>query len=257
MTKKYELKREDTITTDCGKTLYRIVAVRSFGRVLLGELGGYVEHDLNLSHHGECWIYGDAKVFGYARVCDNVKVCDNAQVYEHAVLTDDVIVRGSAKVFGKARIHDKVQAWGTVCGNARLRGEGEVYGGVTISSESDESAEPPPVSFEEALKYTEEGYEAVCAGTSFGIRTDGAVIDVSRNPTRVLFTREELAVFLGDNWKLEQKPISFQEAVQVVMGGGRVSLVGGDGAIFGLNYEKDEALDLRSGWFAREWVIVD
>ncbi len=44
MKKKYELIKSDSINW-FGRTLYRIKAVRSFGNVEKGELGGYIEKE--------------------------------------------------------------------------------------------------------------------------------------------------------------------------------------------------------------------
>ena len=49
--------------------------------VKAGDLGGYVQHKLNLSHEGQCWVGGDAIVTGLAMVKDNALVADNAAVY--------------------------------------------------------------------------------------------------------------------------------------------------------------------------------
>ncbi len=67
MSKKYELVKEYTIQVG-DKELYRIKAVKSFGIVCKGELGGYIEKEDNLSHEGLCWIAGNARVYGDARV---------------------------------------------------------------------------------------------------------------------------------------------------------------------------------------------
>lgn len=65
--KKYELLKDDTI--DCeGITLYRIRALKEFGDVKAGDIGGYVESEDNLSHDGDCWIYDDAMVYANARI---------------------------------------------------------------------------------------------------------------------------------------------------------------------------------------------
>ena len=47
--KKYELLKDDTITTSSGKTLYRIKALVAIGLLVApGELGGYIENEKNL-----------------------------------------------------------------------------------------------------------------------------------------------------------------------------------------------------------------
>ena len=65
MDKKYELT-EDTITC-CGKTLHRIRAIKSFGGVQAGELGGYIENEDNLSQGGDAWVCGNARVYEIGR----------------------------------------------------------------------------------------------------------------------------------------------------------------------------------------------
>lgn len=72
MEKKYKLT-EETLEID-GHVLHCIIALRSFGKVKEGELGGWIEKESNLSHEGDCWIYNDAIVYGNAKVCGNAKV---------------------------------------------------------------------------------------------------------------------------------------------------------------------------------------
>ena len=67
--KKYELTDETIVKY--GSTLHRIKALKDFGNVKTGELGGYIESERNLSQEGNCWVYGNAKVCGNAWVCGN------------------------------------------------------------------------------------------------------------------------------------------------------------------------------------------
>jgi len=76
--RKYELT-EETITY-AGRTLHRIRALRDFGDVQRGDLGGWVESDGNLSHERLCWVSGDGQVFGNGRVSGNGWVSDNGRV---------------------------------------------------------------------------------------------------------------------------------------------------------------------------------
>ena len=92
--KKYELT-DETIDVS-GTTLHRIKALKDFGNVKKGELGGYVESERNLSQEGNCWVCGNAKVCGDAKVCGNAKVYGNAWVYGNAE------VCGNARVYGDA-----------------------------------------------------------------------------------------------------------------------------------------------------------
>ena len=74
-------------------TLHRIKATVEFGFVKVGELGGWIEKEENLSHEGKAWVCGDAKVCGNAKVCGDAEVCGDAKVWGNAN------VCGNAEVF--------------------------------------------------------------------------------------------------------------------------------------------------------------
>lgn len=61
MEKKFELTNISIEKN--GRKLYRIKALKSFQKVKVGELGGYVEKEENLSHKGSAWISDDALVY--------------------------------------------------------------------------------------------------------------------------------------------------------------------------------------------------
>jgi len=63
MEKKYELVNYNKETG-----LWRIRALRDFADVKAGDHGGWIEKESNLSHGGNCWIYGNAKVCGNAMI---------------------------------------------------------------------------------------------------------------------------------------------------------------------------------------------
>ena len=91
--KKYEFTGETKKAGIFGEiTLKRIRAVVEFGFVKVGDLGGWIEKEENLSHEGKAWVYDDAKVWGNAKVCGNAKVWGNAEVW------------GNAKVCGNAEV---------------------------------------------------------------------------------------------------------------------------------------------------------
>ena len=101
MEKKYELT-DETIKW-YGKTLHRIKALKDFGDIKEGDLGGYIEKEDNLSHNNDCWICGNAQVFGNAEVYGNTQVfgdaevCGDAQVFGNAIISsnDDYITFGN------------------------------------------------------------------------------------------------------------------------------------------------------------------
>lgn len=62
--KKYELTTDTKMVL--GRKLFRIKALVSFGNVKIGDLGGYIEKEENLSQEGNAWVSGNAKVSGNA-----------------------------------------------------------------------------------------------------------------------------------------------------------------------------------------------
>lgn len=65
--KKYEFTGE--IVKEHEKcTLRRIRAVKNFGAIKAGTLGGWIENEDNLTHDGDAWVYDNAKVWGNARI---------------------------------------------------------------------------------------------------------------------------------------------------------------------------------------------
>lgn len=146
--KKYELI--ETADLIMFTKMFRIRALRSFGDVKEGQLGGYVESENNLSHEGNAWIYHFAKVCGNAKVIDNAKirnratvlfnavVSENAEVYDNAVITDDAVVEGDTKVYGDARVGgvSKVTNTSKVHGNANVDGNAFIFGNAEVGEDS-------------------------------------------------------------------------------------------------------------------------
>ena len=66
MNKKYELTNETK--EFLGRTLHRIRALKDFGNVKIGDLGGWIEKEENLSHDDLCWVHDSALVGDNARV---------------------------------------------------------------------------------------------------------------------------------------------------------------------------------------------
>lgn len=153
--RKYRLTDEEIIVGD--RKLYRIQALKSFGNVKKGQLGGYIESEKNLSHIGNSWVadralvfenaeiknnaiiagdalvYGSAKVYGDAKVCDSSVVCDNAVIYNHARVYSHTRICDNARVYGNAWVAGLVQ----ICGNAEIFGDSFIYGDANIKNKSD------------------------------------------------------------------------------------------------------------------------
>ena len=67
--KKYEFTGETKQVGFFGNiTLKRIRATMEFGIIKIGDLGGWIEKEENLSHKGDAWVYGNAEVYGDAKV---------------------------------------------------------------------------------------------------------------------------------------------------------------------------------------------
>ena len=154
MAKKYVLTNE---TKFClGKTLHRIKAVRSFGDVCKGELGGWVESEENLSHEGNCWVYEEARVLDTAFVSDDARilhnaiaidnslligetnVCNNSLISENAIVKDAsvggyAIIGGHATLCGNTHVHDDA----IIDGNACISGNADIGGNAFINNDDD------------------------------------------------------------------------------------------------------------------------
>lgn len=104
MKKKYELTSETKEAH--GATLYRIRAVRNFGTVKAGDLGGWIEKEANLSKSDNAWVCDNAEVYGDAMVCNNAVVYDNAEVYGDAAVCGNAEAYGNVRVCGIAQVSD-------------------------------------------------------------------------------------------------------------------------------------------------------
>ena len=97
---KYELVKDDVkevtyntrYMTNQTATVYRIRALKNFGDVKAGDLGGYVSSQDNLGRSGTCWVYDDSVVAGTG------KVMGNSQVRDHSFIYSGVHVRGNSVV---------------------------------------------------------------------------------------------------------------------------------------------------------------
>ncbi len=133
--KKYKIRKD--LKNEHG--YYRIQAVKDFGDVKKGELGGHIESYRNLSQDGNCWVYPTGYVSG------NAKVLDDAKIIIDSDISGNSIIKGSAEisfsciygsmsiVSGKAKIkHSRIyDSW--VCDSASLNncmiGTAGVFGG--------------------------------------------------------------------------------------------------------------------------------
>lgn len=143
--KKYELTNETKKVGDV--TLHRIRALKDFGNVVKGELGGWLESEANLSHNGNCWVDRNAMVYGNALIRKNALVTGNAVVEGNAIVSNYAEISGNAYVTGYAVVHGYARVDGHafvsdyaeisenayVAGRASVEGISIVKGNATIT----------------------------------------------------------------------------------------------------------------------------
>lgn len=169
--KKYRIVNRNPVEVR-GHKLYRIVALRDIvfpyrqrcGKLIrAGDVGGFVEHESNLSQEGASWIGGDAMVYGDARVLGsaivmghavvrgsacvsgNAIVDQNALMYGKSYVTGRAFVGGSARVYGSSQIHDEAEVEGKarvygsclMSGSPRIFGNAKVFGDVCVTGRAE------------------------------------------------------------------------------------------------------------------------
>ena len=112
--------------------VYRIKALKDFGDVKKGDIGGYVQSKENLSQLGNCWIYNDAIVSENAKIEDNAKIYDNALISDNATIHNNSIIRNYAIVMGSAQIHD----FAIIENNAKVAGKSIIFDNALICENS-------------------------------------------------------------------------------------------------------------------------
>lgn len=116
-----------------GHIIHRIKAVKDFGYIKKGSLGGWIEKEENLSHDDNCWVDNNAKIFGNAKVSENARIFGDALVYGNAKISGNAIVGDNAKISGNAKLFDNAVVYynavvygnSVVCGNTVV-GIGEI-----------------------------------------------------------------------------------------------------------------------------------
>ena len=149
MDKKYELLENDRKKLLGGQIVYRIRALRDFGNVKAGDLGGYIAGEHNLSHDGTCWVYNEAIVCSKAKIVEEAKVKHCAKIGGNALLRhfskakDRVQIYGNVVMYsrsvakGFAELYDNVELFGDsiVRGRAKLFNRVKVYNNFVITGD--------------------------------------------------------------------------------------------------------------------------
>ena len=126
--RKYELTDEAMVHN--GIKFRRIRAITSFSDVQEGDLGGWIEHEDNLSHDGNCWVYDEAKVSLLAKVLCDARVMGFAMVTYRAVVTDSSVVKDNSLVNGAAYVCERALIQdNALIGGSAIIAEDSVVGG--------------------------------------------------------------------------------------------------------------------------------
>lgn len=108
--KKYEITTNECVID--GRKFFQVKALKDFGSVVAGKLGGYVEGEHNLSQEGSCWIE------------PTVVLMDNARVTDHAYVSGNSVIRNNGHVRDRAFVRNA-----TVCDSAVVEGASHIFGG--------------------------------------------------------------------------------------------------------------------------------
>lgn len=130
---KYELT-DETLEIPGGRTLHRIRATRAIPRhgVQKGDLGGWVESEINLSQNGDAWVSSNARVSGHSRVSGDSLVFDNSQVYGNTKIYGSARVSGNSLVLGNSQVYGNAR----VSGNTRINGDAGVADNALIYNDT-------------------------------------------------------------------------------------------------------------------------
>lgn len=132
-----------------GILVKRIRALRSFGDVAKGDLGGWIEHERNLAHDGEAWVGNSAVAAGMSVVRDNAQMTGQAAIYDSVVLCDDARMMGNSAAAGHASVRDRallmedayVHEYARIADDACVSGRSEISGSSEVSGEADVSGD--------------------------------------------------------------------------------------------------------------------
>lgn len=144
--KKYELLKDDYIKVG-ERTAYRIKALKDFGNVKKGDLGGYIAKEENLSHDRNAWVFDNAVVVG-----------EEAAVYDDAEIHDNVRVYDRAKVYHDAKVYDSAVIKGpnvSVAGDVKVCGDCHIAAGTTATGDNTLTSYRDFVNFKNPYSYNE------------------------------------------------------------------------------------------------------
>ena len=105
MGKKYEFTGKEMLYPVKVK---EIRALRDFGYVKKGDIGGYIESEKCLSQKGNCWVYPGAVVYGNSLIGGNAVVAEGVTVRNKSVVSGNAFVVGKGIEISHSIIEDNV-----------------------------------------------------------------------------------------------------------------------------------------------------
>lgn len=131
--KKFELDYSSS-TTYQGRTLYRIKALKTFtttsGDIIReGDLGGYVQSEVNLDQRGASWIFKGALAIDESRVLNDAQLHHDALIKDKAVIECRASAHNNVTIAGQAHVSGQA----VVTRNAQIKNHADVHGKAFIT----------------------------------------------------------------------------------------------------------------------------
>ena len=127
-----------------GREVFRVKALKNFGNVKAGDVGGWVCSYNNLSQEGDCWIYDEANCLDNAMLFNNAKMYDNSVMFDNAEMSDNAIMFGNSVMYYNAIMldnsvmYDNAEMYGNAImfGNTRMLDNAILYGNAKMFGNS-------------------------------------------------------------------------------------------------------------------------
>lgn len=136
--KKYKLRTESRKVGPYTTYLIEALVDIPSMKVSVGDLGGWISSEENLSHEGTCWVSDNAVVVQDAIISEDAHIKKNAFIAERARISGNSVISGSAQIGGDANINNSristhvVIKGSVVIIESRIGGKTKISGNVEI-----------------------------------------------------------------------------------------------------------------------------
>lgn len=117
-----------------GIIIHRIQALKDFGDLKAGDLGGWIENESNLSQEGNCWVYPGSVVCRDSVVQDNAKIAGDSIINEHCFISDNAHIRDGSMCCGKSVGQPVIIRGKSSVSNSDIFGHVKIWEGEIIKS---------------------------------------------------------------------------------------------------------------------------